>query len=165
MHLYKAAALQLTVFLIVTVAAPPLLAADITLAWDANAEPDLAGYKVYVGTASRTYGTPVTIGTATTYTITGLAPGTYYFSVTAWNGAGQESGYSNEVTATVAGSTGCDINSDALSNVLDLQVLVNSILGTGACPGSCDINRDARVDVLDLQVLVNVVLGTRTCPQ
>ncbi len=164
MQLKKTTALALSL-LIVSVTAPPLLAADVTLAWDANAEPDLAGYKVYFGTASRTYGTPITIGTTTTYTVTGLAPGTYYFSVTAWNGGGQESGYSNEVTATVTGSTGCDINSDTISNVLDLQILINVILGTRTCPGSCDINKDTRTDVLDLQVLGNVVLGTRTCPE
>ena len=33
-------------------------AADVTLTWDANTEPDLAGYNVYTGTKSGVYGDP-----------------------------------------------------------------------------------------------------------
>jgi hypothetical protein len=87
-------------------------AADINLAWDANAEADLAGYRVYVGTASGTYGSPVDIGNVTAYTVTGLGPGTYYFAVTAYNASGLESGFSNEVFATIDSS---DTTSPALS--------------------------------------------------
>ncbi len=74
---------------------------NLTLAWDANTETDLAGYKVYFGTASRTYGAPTTIGTTNTITLYGFATGTYYFAVTAFNTSGLESGFSNEVTATI----------------------------------------------------------------
>ena len=81
-----------------------LIAADVVLAWDANSETDLAGYKVYYGTVSRTYGSPVTVGNTTTYTAQNLAPGTYYFTVTAYNTAGAESGYSNEVSTTIGQS-------------------------------------------------------------
>jgi len=77
---------------------PTLNQFGVTLAWDANVETDLAGYKVYWGSASRTYGAPVTVGLVTTYKVEGLTtPGVYYFAVTAYNAAGQESGYSNEV--------------------------------------------------------------------
>jgi len=148
--------------------AAPALAADVTLAWDANTESNLAGYKVYYGTASRVYGTPITIGTQTTYTVTGLTPGTYYFAVTAYNTSGLESGYSNEVFQTVSGTsstTKCDANSDGLANVLDLQILINAILGIQTIPaGKGDLNGDGKVDVLDLQILGNVILGIRSCP-
>lgn len=69
-----------------------------TLAWSPNQERDVAGYRVYYGTASRTYGPPITIGNVTAYTLGNLAVGaTYYFAVTAYDTAGYESGFSNEV--------------------------------------------------------------------
>jgi hypothetical protein len=143
-------------------------AADITIAWDANVESDLAGYKIYYGTAPGVYGTSITIGTQTTYTLTGLPPGTYYIAVTAYNTAGLESGYSNEVyTTTAAGpsTTKCDANSDGVTNALDLQIMVNAILGIQVMPaGKGDLNYDGRVDALDLQILGNVILGLRSCP-
>ena len=73
----------------------------VTLAWDANSETDLAGYKVYWGSTSGTYGTPVTLGKVTTFTTPKLANGTWFFAVTAHNTGGLESGFSNEVTCIV----------------------------------------------------------------
>jgi hypothetical protein len=151
----------------VLILAAPALAGDVTLAWDANSEPDLAGYKVYYGTASGIYGTPIVIAAQTTYTITGLAPGTYYFAVTAYNTAGLESSFSNEVFATIGGvpsTSNCDINGDSSVNVLDVQAMVNTILGIRGSSSSLDLNGDGRIDVLDLQLLSNVVLGIRSCP-
>jgi hypothetical protein len=147
----------------------PLAAADVSLEWDPNGESDLAGYKVYFGTASGVYGAPITVaGTSPnpTYTVTGLLPGnTYYFAVTAYNTSGLESGYSNEVYTTI-GSEGnrCDNNSDGSIDVMDLQALINYILA-GSNPSSADINRDTYVNVLDLQLLSNVILGILgSCP-
>ena len=72
-----------------------------TLAWDPNTESNLAGYKVYVGTASQVYGTPVDVGLVTTFEVINLTKGqTYYFAVTAYNSAG-ESGDSNEVSKSI----------------------------------------------------------------
>lgn len=73
-----------------------------TLEWDPNSESDLAGYKMYFGTASGVYGEPIDVGLATTHTVTGLLHGrTYYFAVSAYNTSGKESGKSNEVSYTV----------------------------------------------------------------
>jgi hypothetical protein len=77
------------------------MAQTVSLQWDANTETDLAGYKVYQGTASRNYGTPTVLGLVTTYAIPTLQPGTYYFAVTAYNTSQLESGYSNEVSVTI----------------------------------------------------------------
>ena len=76
---------------------------QVTLEWDPNTETDLAGYRIYTGSASGVYGaTPAWSGTATTCTITGLVRGrTYYFAATARNTAGVESGRSNEVSYAV----------------------------------------------------------------
>src|SRR5207247_1053443 len=76
-------------------------AGDVNLAW--NASTGAAGYKVHFGTASGVYGTPVDVGIKTTYTVTGLAAGTYYFAVTAYNSSGVQSGFSNEATLAVTG--------------------------------------------------------------
>jgi hypothetical protein len=78
----------------------------VKLAWDANTEPDLAGYKVYWGRTSRQYdNSPVpTVAPSAnpTFTTPALSNGTWYFAVTAYNTAGLESGYSNEVSTTIA---------------------------------------------------------------
>src|SRR5206468_3692217 len=67
--------------------------------WDVST--GAAGYKVHFGTASRVYGAPVDVGTRTTYTVTGLAAGTYYFAVTAYDTSGVQSSFSNEATRVV----------------------------------------------------------------
>jgi hypothetical protein len=153
--------------LLILACSAPAIAADVTLTWDPNGESNLAGYKLYYGNASGVYGTPITLGIQTTYTITSLPPGTYFFALKALNTLGLESGFSNEVSTTISPppTTGkCDINSDSLVNVLDLQVVINAILGTQLLTGKGDLNGDGRVDVLDLQILGNVILGTRSCP-
>ncbi|NKE71371.1 fibronectin type III domain-containing protein [Candidatus Manganitrophus noduliformans] len=78
-----------------------VFAGDATLTWSANAESDLAGYRVYFGTASRTYGPSINVGKTTSYTLTGLANQTYFFAVTAYDTAGNESSFSAEVTKTL----------------------------------------------------------------
>lgn len=62
---------------------------------------DLAGYKVYYGTSSGNYAEVVDVGDVAAYTVSNLSPGSYYFTVTAYNALGNESGYSNEVTKTI----------------------------------------------------------------
>src|SRR5687768_18142310 len=54
-------------------------AGDVKLAWDANTESDLAGYRIYYGNASGTYQSNVDVGNVTAYTITGLQDGLLYF--------------------------------------------------------------------------------------
>lgn len=70
------------------------------LSWDANTEPDLAGYRVYYGTAPRAYQLSVDVGNTTTYVVTGLGAGAYYFAVTAYDNAGTEGFYSAESNKT-----------------------------------------------------------------
>jgi hypothetical protein len=83
-------------------AAVPAHAASLTIAWDASA--NATGYYVLYGTASGAitgvYPNKVDAGSATQFTISGLADGTtYYFSVQAYNTVGA-SGDSSEVYAT-----------------------------------------------------------------
>jgi fibronectin type 3 domain-containing protein len=72
----------------------------VNLAWNANTESDLAGYKVYVGANSGVYSTTYDVGNVIAYTVMSLAPGNvYYFVVTAYDTSGFESLVSNEVSA------------------------------------------------------------------
>lgn len=81
----------------------------VTLTWtapttntDGTPLTDLAGYKLYYGKVSGTYTSVITIvGNVTTYTVTGLLDGTYYFVVTAYDAVGNESAYSNQVSYTI----------------------------------------------------------------
>ena len=73
-------------------------AAQVTLAWDANTDPGVAGYKLYYGKTSRTYGTPVDVGKVTEFTLTGIEEGKNgYFAVTAYDANRNESAFSTEL--------------------------------------------------------------------
>lgn len=76
------------------------------VSWSAVEAPDLAGYRVYYGTASRSYlqakGQGVIVGLATSYVVEGLQPGrTYFFAVTAIDYSNNESDYSAEVSKLI----------------------------------------------------------------
>jgi hypothetical protein len=77
----------------------------VTLTWTANGEPDLAGYKVYVGTASGTYNapeSPFVVGKVARYTVSSLPKDqTYFFAISAHDNAGNESALSAEVSKSL----------------------------------------------------------------
>ena len=91
--------------------AAPALSADVTLAWDPNSEADLEGYGVYFKLGAS--GPPYDLFGYVTlqelndpnnpaFAVTGLAKGSsYYFAVTAYDTAGNESGYSTPVCAQI----------------------------------------------------------------
>jgi hypothetical protein len=91
-----------TVAVTLTVSAP--MTSSATLTWTPNTESDLAGYKIYRATASGAYGAAlatVPAGTVT-YQATGLTVNTtYFFVITAYDSAGNESSLSNEVSKSV----------------------------------------------------------------
>jgi hypothetical protein len=73
-----------------------------TLTWNPVTSTDLAGYKVYMGTASGVYGASINVGNVTSYMVNNLALGTtYYFVVTGYNSSGSESLPSNEVSKSI----------------------------------------------------------------
>lgn len=63
----------------------------------------LAGYHIYYGTNESAMNNTITVSspTDTLYTISGLAPGTYYFSVVAYNSMGVDSTDSNIASKTI----------------------------------------------------------------
>ena len=85
---------------------------NITLAWAAPAErenndpislSEIAGYKIYYGTAPGQYTNSVTIndGSAIDYTFQNFTAGSYYFVVTTVDTEGRESQFSSAVMITI----------------------------------------------------------------
>ena len=108
-------AFVLLFFALSTISLPGANAAEVTLAWDSNSEPDLEGYVVY-----RNIGSP---GPPYMYsdslpendlvdplnpmsTLTGLKAGEeYYIALTAYNTEGIESTFSNDICIEVVNNT------------------------------------------------------------
>jgi hypothetical protein len=79
-------------------------AQSVILNWNASSSSDVTGYNVYYGTNSGNYPYKVDAGNATALTVSNLVPGlTYYFAATAYDGVGDESGYSSEIAYIVPG--------------------------------------------------------------
>lgn len=74
-----------------------------TLNWSPSPSSNISGYRIYSATSPGQYSTPIAIlGNVTSYQATGLRTNTtYFFVVTAVDGTGKESLYSNEVYKTV----------------------------------------------------------------
>jgi len=91
--------------------AAPALSADVTLAWDPNSEADIEGYGVYfkLGASGPPYDlfgyvtlTELNDPGNPSFAVTGLVMGSsYYFAVTAYDTAGNESAYSTPVCAQI----------------------------------------------------------------
>lgn len=80
-------------------------ASDVTLEWDLNTEQDMAGYRVYQSASPGIVPAPgLKVGEiphpTNTYTFI-VQDGTWYWVVTAYDTENNESGPSNEVTATL----------------------------------------------------------------
>ena len=64
---------------------------------------------------------------------------------------------------TVGSGGGCavegDLNSDSITNILDVVLLVNLVLSGSQSEDCSDVNSDGLLNVLDVVLLVNLVLG------
>jgi len=78
------------------------VASAASITWDPNTEPDLAGYRIYWGPASRSYTNLLTVPAAPGVRITNWVPVVTvgFVAVTAFSTNGLESDYSNEITVT-----------------------------------------------------------------
>lgn len=129
------------------------LATDVTLAWDPSPDADLSGYRIYYqanssaipfqGSGATEGNAPVDKGKSTTASISGLNPAnSYFFAVTAYNSAGEESVYSNIVQipetlppsvsitgpqagTTVAGTVAFSASATDNAGIARVQFLVN----------------------------------------
>lgn len=74
------------------------LGASITIAWDANKENDLLGYRIHWGTVSKRYQNTEHVGVKTTFRLDNLQDGIpYYVAVSAIDYWGNESDFSREL--------------------------------------------------------------------
>ena len=79
-------------------------AQSVTLAWDPNSEPDLAGYLIGYGTAPGQDHQLIDVGGSTSWTLYGFSPGTtYYFRVYAYSTSGLRSTPSPDLFTTIGG--------------------------------------------------------------
>lgn len=83
----------------------PAFAADSTFSWLPNTETDLAGYKIHYGAESGVYTTTVDCGLPETnaegrvaYTVPDTPTENTFYVATAYDTAGQESGYCAEIS-------------------------------------------------------------------
>lgn len=98
------------------------------MGWDANSEEDLAGYKLYYGSASRRYGAPIDVGNVTEYTITGLDNGVKYFiAATAYNDEGAESKFSKELVLDPISPEPLPLPQKACCGSIKKELLIESV--------------------------------------
>jgi hypothetical protein len=78
----------------------------VSLAWDANSEPNIGGYTIYYRSADNfSHGTMTVAATQTTATVGNLRSAVrYFFSVSAFDSVGISSSPSTEVSGVVAGT-------------------------------------------------------------
>src|SRR4051812_4748845 len=88
----------------------------VTLTWDASPSADVVGYRVHYGTHSGAYSNLLDVGSTTATDIANLIDGTtYFFAITAYNAANEESVPSDEFVHTV--DPGVLLNISARANV------------------------------------------------
>ena len=90
----------------------PAYAGQTSLAWDASPSPEVTGYRLhyqagsdalpFTGSGADQGSSPVDVGNSLTASLSGLSDGqTYYFTVTAYDAAGNESPVSNIISVQV----------------------------------------------------------------
>ncbi|MEI8360541.1 MAG: fibronectin type III domain-containing protein [bacterium] len=110
-RLLKVFLIEIYAILIGAFFALPVMAGTAIVSWNANTEPDLAGYNIYYDTVSRASTSPAgytfsyhMVGTtSTTHTFSSLTDNlTYYFAVTAYDTSNNESVCSSEQSKLIA---------------------------------------------------------------
>ena len=98
---------------------------DITLAWSASTDTNVAGYYVYCGATNGSYTSRIDVGKTTMATITGLdgRSANYYFAATSYNASRTESMMSSQVQFTTSSNY-----SPALAPLPSIAGNVNSLL-------------------------------------
>lgn len=136
----------LSVFTLCALLLSPILALadNAQLDWTANTELDLAGYKVYESTTSGSYTAPpvATLGKVNTYNR--LMPivtidTKFFYTVSAYDTAGLESGKSNEVSKTALALPGAPVLTVITKTVSSLTVSWPNVVAADGTNAAVDV--------------------------
>ncbi len=136
-----------------------IFAGSVTLSWNpptvnqnGTSLTDLAGYKLYYGGTPGNYTSVIDIGNITTYQISYLSDGrTYYFSVSAYDTSGNESGLSNEVSKVAVTTTQPEPDItviDPIAPVNDLTIAFGVITKNNVSEQTITIRNDGNANLM-----------------
>jgi hypothetical protein len=121
---------------------PSSAAASVSarLSWVASSDPNVIGYNIYYGSASRQYTNMIAVGNVTNAVIPALLENTtYFFAAKAQDSTGNESAFSNEAAfAGVNGTPNGSFRLKALLNSTNSDPLVYSL--DASAPAGATIN-------------------------
>lgn len=111
---------------------------NVTVTWNRNREPDIAGYRVHFGSISDPYAKRLNVKTNTASLANLVAGTTYIIAVSAYNTAGAESALSDPVAylATTRPFGGQKITLDNTSSRVSVQPGDNAMIGGFIVRGS-----------------------------
>ena len=129
-----------------------LYAAHVRLVWEQNDEDDLSGYKVYYGKGSRDYNTTVDVGDNTNFNISGMIRNrTYYIAITAYDFAGNESTFSEEMILrfpAVGRGAASDFTTMQINLILSTNSSSSSVLPNAVDVSAVDQDNKPAPDIL-----------------
>lgn len=138
---------------------PPVILTgnETEIVWNKNREADLAGYRLHRGLISRQYEVHTDCKKDTVVKISGLAYETrYFFAATAYDSAGNESAYSNEISVITGkepvSTNKFDVDNNGKVDTFDWSLLMRMIGVPSDDPiysPRADLTNDGRVDGFD----------------
>ena len=101
------ARLALALLLALVAGVRAVAAESVSLEWDPNPEPEVVGYRVFIGNEPGVYGSSVDVGNNTTYSFNAVQPGQRYCFAVAAYFAGPTLGNKSSAACTDANQPPC----------------------------------------------------------
>ncbi|HPG41030.1 MAG TPA: FlgD immunoglobulin-like domain containing protein [bacterium] len=124
--------------------------------WQANEEFDLQGYNLYYGTATRQYADKQITGCDTLALVKDLQEKTeYYFALSAFDAAGNESGYSEEFVCIINDTRPLLVESVTAISRTDVLIRFNKKINPAAAQRAANYAIDGEITIFRAQVVNN----------